>query len=253
MKLGHGWLGIVLSFCVFSTAHSAPGEFCARTRDILLGDFEAPSNRIGFKNNGGLFDGGVCWWHSRLQRSAVYLAQYAPGLPKPSQSAARALIEHLIHMDRVITIPGFSDFNGFSKAHEALIQKELNEWQIRDGFLYQQWVRGLYGRPALPAAVLRERLDRIFVTFKKSKPGLWVMAQFPGITSHALLFIGMERTPTGFDFRVIDSNRPETTREIHYQYGDRSLALGKEGFTPFVGFQTDQHEIDEAIGRYCSR
>lgn len=242
---------LALIIALFST-QSLAQTLCERTRADLLIQFEDPANRMGFRNDGGLLDGGVCWWHSRLQRSSLYLARFEPTLPRPTQKAARKIIEHLIHFDSVVTIPGYSNFSEFSKDYQEPIQNELNEWQIRDGFIHHQWVRGLYGRPSLPPAVLRERMDRIFVKFKKSKPGLWVMAQFPGITSHALLFIGMTRTSTGFTIRAIDSNRPSMTREITYQYGDRSLKLGNEGFTPFVGFQSDQEEIDETLNRYCS-
>ena len=77
------------------------------------------------------------------------------------------------------------------------------------------------------------------------------MAQFPGITSHALLFIGMTRTSEGFNLRVIDSNRPEITRELTYRYGDQAIQLGNEGFTPFVGFQADQEKIDSTLKNFC--
>ena len=252
MEIRHGWrLLFALSFTLVSRP-SLSGELCSQTRAELLAKFELRENRLGFRNDGGLFDGGVCWWHSRLQRSSIYLARFEPALPRPTEKESKEIVEHLVRFDSVVTIPGYSNFNDFSRDHEGLIQHELNEWQIRDGFIKQQWIRGLYGRPSLPPSVLRERMARIFVKFKASKPGLWVMAQFPGITSHALLFLGMTRTAEGFHLRVIDSNRPEITRELTYHYGDRSIQLGNEGFTPFVGFQSDQETIDTTLAGYCN-
>ena len=254
MEFRHGWRPLALTLALLTLFNTTPAnsqELCSQSRAEILSKFDAIENRIGFGNDGGLFDGGVCWWHSRLQRSSIYLSRYAPELPRPTTSAAKTIVKHLVHFDAVVTIPGYSNFNEFSKDHEGLIQQELNEWQIRDGFIQQQWVRGLYGRPSMPPAVLRERMARIFVKFKASKPGLWVMAQFPGITSHALLFTGMTRTAEGFDLKVIDSNRPEVTRTLVYKYGDRSIQLGNEGFTPFVGFQSDQEKIDATLREHC--
>ena len=252
MILRQGWrigTGMVL---LFSSWAQAASPLCSRDRNTLVNAFQEPSNRIAFKNHGGLLNGGVCWWHSRLQRSAVYLSQFAPEQAKPNDSEARRLIRHLIRFDSVITIPGYSSFSEFSRDFEALIQRELETWQIEDGFIFQQWIRGLYGRPEMPAAVLKRRMDRIYSKFTRSKPGLWLMAQLPGITSHALLLIRMKKTDHGYQLTVIDSNRPQDNRELTYTVGDRSIALGTSTFTPFVGFHTDQEEIDETLEEYCS-
>jgi hypothetical protein len=252
MEIRHGWRVLLALLLTLLSNRSFAQELCSQTRAELLAKFELRENRLGFRNDGGLFDGGVCWWHSRLQRSSIYLARFEPGLPRPTENESKEIIEHLVHFDSVVTIPGYSNFNDFSRDHEGLIQHELNEWQIRDGFIKQQWIRGLYGRPSLPPSLLRERMARIFVKFKASKPGIWVMAQFPGITSHAFLLTGMTRTAEGFSLRVIDSNRPEITRELTYRFGDRSIQLGNEGFTPFVGFQSDQEMIDATLKSYCN-
>ncbi|MBU6154322.1 MAG: hypothetical protein KGP28_08485 [Bdellovibrionales bacterium] len=254
MKLRNGWgttFAFFLSLNSVEASQKNSRELCSRERSEIIAKFEAIENRIGFRNDGGLFDGGVCWWHSRLQRSSIYLARFEPGLPRPSRGEAKTIIENLVRLNSVVTIPGYSNFNSFSRDYQELIQQALNEWQLRDGFIQQQWIRGLYGRPSLPPAILRERMSKIFVKFKESKPGLWIMAQFPGITSHSLLLLGMTRTSSGFDLKVIDSNRPEVMRTLIYRYGDRSIQLGNEGFTPFVGFQSDQEKIDATLRNNC--
>ncbi|NDG84194.1 MAG: hypothetical protein EBX52_04045 [Proteobacteria bacterium] len=225
---------------------------CHRDRSAWVLEFLDPANRIAFRNHGGLVKGGVCWWHSRLQRSAIYLSEFAPEKPVPSEAAARTLIRHLVRFDSVVTLPGYSNFHDFSRDFEPLIQKELEAWQIRDGFLYQQWIRGLYGRPSMPAATLKRRMDTIYSRFVSSKPGLWIMAQLPGITSHALLLIGMDKKSDGYRMRVIDSNRPDSNRDLVYTEGDHAIQLESDSFTPFAGFQTDQEEIDETLEDYCS-
>ncbi len=43
------------------------------------------NNRLVFDGSGGIRNGGLCWWHSRLTRSATYLTVYQPDLPKPTE------------------------------------------------------------------------------------------------------------------------------------------------------------------------
>lgn len=253
MHKRHGWRnrivrGFLLSMFV-SVSHA--NEFCQRSQEDLFKAFEAPENRIGFQNDGGLQDGGVCWWHSRLQRSSIYLSTFAPEKSKPTLAEAQKLVRHLIYFTQVVEIPGYRNFSEFSADFEPLIQKELDQWQIRDGFLYQQWIRGLYGRASLPASSLKNHMNRLYSKFKLSKPGLWVMAQMPGITSHALLIIGMVKSNVGYHLRVIDSNRPLSTRELDYHFGDHSIELGGDFFTPYPGFQLDQDKINTALQKYC--
>jgi hypothetical protein len=252
MDLRHGWRLLPIAIACFINTPGLASPLCGRTNSDLTSAFEAPGNRIAFKNNGGLFNGGVCWWHSRLQRSSVYLAQFDPQQARPTMREAQRILDHLIHLDSVVTIPGYRNFHEFSADFQPLIQEKLNQWQVRDGFLSQQWIRGLYGRPRLSPRGLRERMKRIFSRFKRAKPGLWVMAQYPGITSHALLLIGMKPTEKGFLLRAIDSNLPSGIREIEYSPGDRSLELGGSEFIPYAGFETDQRKIQNVLARHCA-
>jgi hypothetical protein len=240
----------LLSMMLVSSSVQA-ADFCARSNVEFTQLLEAPESRIAFRNDGGLIDGGVCWWHSRLQRSSVYLAQYAPEKSKPTQNEARLLVQDLIHFRRVVEIPGYANFSSFSQDYENVIQKELEQWQLRDGFIYQQWARGVYGRAQMPAKTLKKRMNKVYEKFSRSKPGMWAMIQMKGITSHALLFIGMTKNAQGYHIRAIDSNRPELTREFDYRYGDRSLYLNGNAFVPYVGFQLDQVRINSALARHC--
>lgn len=242
---------IIFFLFLFAQNNAQAVNFCSRSNDDLLKQFEASENRIGFQNQGGLGNGGVCWWHSRLQRSSIYLTQFDPSLPQPTEDEARTLVHSLIHFSQVVVIPGYANFSDFSKDFEPMIQKELENWQLRDGFIYQQWIRGMMGRSTLPASTLEQHMDQIYQTFLTSKPGLWIMAQMPGITSHALLFIGMTKTDLGYHLRLVDSNYPNLTRELDYRIGDQTIHIGSETFTPYVGFQNDQTKIDHTLQSYC--
>ena len=53
---------------------------------ILINYSSETTNLMSFKNQGGLFNGGVCWWHSRFQRNIFYLSIFRPDLNKPLKS-----------------------------------------------------------------------------------------------------------------------------------------------------------------------
>ena len=247
-----GWLGILWLGMVAGVEARAV-DFCARSDEDLRAAFEDPALRLGFQNQGGLLNGGTCWWHSRLQRAAVYLARFRPELPRPDQSGVERILKDLVHFRSVVEIPGYSGFAEFSHDHERLVQRELDLWQIRDGFVNQQWIRGLSGRPELPARRLEKRMEKIHRAFKTSKPGLWLMVQMKGITSHALLLLGMEPTSEGYHLRFIDSNFPDETRELEYHRGERKLDLGYATFVPYAGYRNDLRRIAAAIDSHCGR
>ncbi len=248
-----GVFGILVGLMSAPAGSAEEVDFCARSEDEIRTAFSDPSLRIGFENQGGLLNGGTCWWHSRLQRSAIYLARFRPELPKPDRTVVEGILKDLAHQRRVVEIPGYAGFSEFTRDHQVLVQRELDLWQIRDGFLNQQWIRGLSGRPSLPARRLERRMERIHRAFKKSKPGLWLMAQMKGITSHALLLLGMEQTGEGYRLSFIDSNFPDETRGLEYRRGDRTLDLGYAEFIPYAGFRNDFRRIATAIDSHCGR
>ncbi len=249
--------GLGAVFVLFTVLMAAPsvqaGDFCARSEEDLRAVFDDPSQRMGFENQGGLMNGGTCWWHSRLQRAAIYLVRFRPELPRPDRAAVERILKDLVHQRQVVEIPGYSGFAEFTRDHQAQVQRELDLWQIRDGFVNQQWIRGLSGRPVMPARKLAKRMERIHRAFRASKPGLWVMAQMKGITSHALLLLGMESTSAGYRLQFIDSNFPDETRGLEYRRGDRSLDLGYAEFIPYAGFRNDFRRIAAALDAHCGR
>ncbi len=212
-----------------------------------------PANRIGFKNQGGLFGGGVCWWHSRIQRSATYLASFDPSLPRPTSAQAKSLVRSLRAMNEIVTTPGYHDLKMFSLNHQKEIQSVLNDWQRDDGFLNFQWIRGISGKSSLSPEKMELRMEKLYNAFKRTPIPLWFMAQVKGITSHAFLLLDMRPTADGHYLEVVDSNYPTKTLIINYRFGDRSLkpSRGKFTFVPYSGFQQDVRKITETLRAHC--
>lgn len=234
-----------------SSVHA--GDFCARSQADLKGALHSVDSRISFKNAGGLINGGVCWWHSRLQRSSAYLVKFRPELNPPTKSELKTIINSLRVMDKVIIIPGYSDFNTFSHDYKSELQAMLNDWQKRDGFFNFEWLRGISGRSSLDSAKMKLRMKDVYTHYKNSPTPLWIMAQIKGITSHSLLILEMAQTPTGYVMSVIDSNHPAKTIKIEYNEGDTALRAAGEKYTfvPYVGFQNDFKNIAEALKKEC--
>jgi hypothetical protein len=250
-----------ISFLILFACSAQAGNFCG-TRDIGKIS-EDPAMRMGFKNAGGLANGGVCWWHSRFQRAAWYLAEFDPGAPAPSVAAAKDLIRRLVSRSEVVVIPGYGDLVSFTKDFKPEIQSALNAWQLRDAFLNQAYLRGLHGQARFrEASAMKARLDKVFAEFTAAATTgdvLWVMLQMPGIYSHASLIHTMESSPDGgYRIAMVDSNFPGKFVEYVYRPGDLDLfpanvKVGK-GYAsvPYSGFSRDLRRIHGALARYCS-
>ena len=252
-----------ISFIVlhFLFSFSAFADICA-ARDIgkIADD---PSMRMGFKNEGGMANGGVCWWHSRFQRAAWYLSVFDPGARAPTPAEAKELIRRLVSRKEVVVIPGYRDLVSFTKDFQSEIQSALNGWQLRDAFLNQAYLRGLHGHARFrDTAKMKSRLDRIFAEYSAAAASgdvLWVMLQMRGIDSHASLLHSMELSPDGgYRMSMVDSNFPGQFVEYVYRPGDLDLfpANVKVGpgyaSVPYAGFTRDLRRIHGAIALYCA-
>jgi hypothetical protein len=238
---------------LFLSLNIYAGDFCARTQGDLKTLLSDKSSRIEFENNGGLFNGGVCWWHSRLQRSSAYLVQFRPDRNRPTTPELNVILNSLRVMDKTVAIPGYSDFETFSHDYKSQIQAMLNDWQKRDGFFNFEWMRGISGRSSLEPAQMRAQMDGVYKHYKSSPTPVWIMAQIKGVTSHSLLVLKMVQNDTGYALDVIDSNHPQDTITIDYHYGDRNLHSTGESysFVPYVGFQNDFVKISAALKSAC--
>ena len=226
---------------------------CERIQQGVIPYLETQESRIQFKNRGGLFNGGVCWWHSRLQRASSYLVEFKPGMNPPSKNEVSKILKSLRAMNTSVIIPGYADFLSFTEANKAEVQNMLEGWQKEDGFINQEWVRGISGKYELPATEMKTRMDNLYNMFQKSPHPMWVMAQIKGITSHAFLVLEMVPQGAGYEIRLIDSNEPLITKTYNYVSGDRFLKHPKDkySFVPYSGFQKDYDLILAAVVRRC--
>jgi hypothetical protein len=229
---------------------------CERSYDSqVINYLQDSTSRLSFKNRGGLFNGGVCWWHSRLQRASALLVEFKPELPPISAKEVPQLLKEIKLMKKVVQIKGFANFHSFSQVYQKEIQSLLEAWQREDGFLNQQWIRGVSGKYELESIAMKVRMDTLYDQFKKSPHPVWIMAQIKGIESHSFLLLKMQQKPDGYELLLIDSNFPLENKIIFYKPGDRWLKHPKDkySFVPYLGFQKDFLSINSTLDHHCER
>jgi len=249
---------LLLTLPVLS-AHSAKtsltkSEYCInqKTQNYAKELAQEDNSRMSFVNRGGILGGGVCWWHSRFQRNALYLTSYRPGLNKPSIKQAKKLIHEIRRGKRTVIIPGYSNFYNFSYDFKDLIQKRLQEWQRTDGILKQKWIVGLAGKTEVTPEKLQSMMEKLYQDVVVNKNIIYQKLQLKGITAHAWLVVDMQKTVNGYDLNVIDSNSPSSTNVYHYQYGNTSFQNYYYGkFVPYTGNMKELKKLKKAINKTC--
>lgn len=214
----------------------------ASTPDLFLRTISLAENRLSFTNRGGLFNAGVCWWHSRLIRAAQYLAVFDPSALRPTRQQADDLIYRL-RTGRPVTIPGFNNLSEFSKAYPGVVQRNLEKWQISNGGFEFGFLDGLRGSTTTSPAQLKSLMDNAYLEMRTNQKPLFQVLQLPGVTAHAWIIIGMKPTSTGYQFDVIDSNYL-ATQSWTYTYGDTNFLYGR---LPFVSYTSQRALKEEAL------
>lgn len=247
-------LGLLLSATAFAeTASQNKAEFCADRENaeyyqkLLLND----ENRLSFTNRGGLVNGGVCWWHSRFTRKAAYLAIFRPELPKPNKKEAYDIVLAIRMGRKVVEVPGYRNLKEFSRAHRDVIQQRLERWQIGDGFMRQQWTVGLWGGSTVSAEEMKERMDELYEEVVENNDVAYQVLQIKGVVAHAWLVVDMEKTATGYDLLVIDSNSysskvyrfREGMNHMNYPYWGR--------FVPRTGKKNELRKMKKIVSKFC--
>jgi hypothetical protein len=228
-------------------------SLCQRTdSDIQQLAFDT-STRAAVVNQGGLLGDGVCWWHSRLQRSALYLATFRPDLPKATRAQSLAIINALANLSQVVVVPGYASFNEFSRDYEREIIARLESWQRADGFLHFRWIDSLKGHWRLPSRTLEGIMARIHTLVNDQHRILFEKLHFNSIASHAYLIIASRQTGEGYSIDVIDSNHPTETLTVNYRRGQTSLYKPDDNqpFVPYLDFEGDMGRIRGALQRFC--
>lgn len=246
------FLAIGLATTAF--ADSVQDSFCVRAQsEDLIQTITQSENRIAFNNAGGIFNSGVCWWHSRLQRAATYLTVFRPEGIKPTTSQqARKILNRIKSLKEVVEIPGYRNFHEFTEAWKRTTQKFLNAWQIEDALLHRAWVRGLQGSPREDAEKLQAVMMKLQDQVNKQNRITFLKLQLKGIAAHAWLVYSVEEITLGLRLGIIDSN---TQKIVSYDYfwGDRSFQTSKYGsFMPYLEQTEDFKLMNNSVARYCS-
>lgn len=229
-------------------------EFCADRKDksFVKSLAQYRGNLLSFSNHGGLVNGGVCWWHSRFQRNALYLTYFNPTLPKPDRKTAITLIRDIRNMDGLTEIPGFNNFEEFSMAFEKEIQDELERWQRFESIRFT-WIRGLRGASSVSAEWLKTLMDNLYEEVVTNNHIAFQKLQMKGVTAHAWLVINMVKTADGYDLEVLDSNLPYQTTSYQYRVGDNHLQYPYVGqFVPYLENVNEMTWLNETIEEECS-
>lgn len=234
-------------------AKIAKENFCTKRaeadsiQEILLN----PRATLSFSNQGGLFGGGVCWWHSRFTRNAAYIVRFRPDLPAPTDAEARKIIKSIRSAKKIIEVPGFANLYDFSRSHDDLILRELEAWQRKDGFINQQWVAGLSGSSENRPEALEKKMDDLFARIQAGEV-VYQKLQMPGVVAHAWLVLGMTQTSDGYQLLVLDSNTysPDT---YTYRKGMTSFNyFGYSHFVPYTGKTKEEAKLRRIVAKDCS-
>ncbi|MDD4976179.1 MAG: hypothetical protein PHY93_17615 [Bacteriovorax sp.] len=215
-------LALVSLACSFQLSAQDSGHFCSdRQNANFVKDLTLDSkNLISFRNRGGIGMAGVCWWHSRFERNALYLTIYKPELAKPTNDEAIELIKQIRDAENVIEIPGYNNFFEFTSENKALIQSELEAWQLGDGLLRFAWIDGLSGDAKVEAWKLKGLMDEIYNDVEVNKNISYNKLQAPGILAHAWSVVHMEKVKGGYDLEILDSNTVGYSEHYEYREGD---------------------------------
>lgn len=237
-----------------ATLPSTKGEFCARFADLsVMQDYSNDTvNLMAFKNQGGLFNGGVCWWHSRFQRNILYLGLFRPDLPRPKTSEVKALIKEIRSGEKMVTIPGFNNFSEFSEAYQKEILAELESWQLYDGVVLGSWIDGLKGDTKVKPEVLKSMMDKVYSYVEVDKKIAYQKLQIKGITSHAWLITDMKKADNGYEIGLLDSNNPRQCESYSYKFGEDSFfEKGYGNFVPYLEFTREEQRLTSVARTYC--
>lgn len=253
-------LAIAALACSFSamasvTASQSMDQFCSDRASIksVKELTQTSENLMGFSNRGGIGNGGVCWWHSRMQRNALYLTIYKPAEKRPTSEQAKVIVEKIRAGKDIVVIPGFENFNEFSITYRSIIQRELEKWQKGDGVLRFNWVIGLKGSSSVDADKMKDMMDELYEYVEGEGNIAYQKLQIKGIVAHAWLVVNMKKVGKGYDLQVLDSNsqsqtllyqyRPGMTSFNHYAYGN---------FVPYLERTGEMTKLANVILKKCN-
>ncbi len=224
-----------------------------------------PANRLSFQSYGEIFgvNTGLCWWHSRFNRSALYLSIVRPLLPGEKEMTDAEAIETvrtIFANKRVVTIRGFNNIFEFSARFQDLIVKELSNWAERETIQFG-WIKAIRQGSSEPAQ-LKESMDDLYkqvhdnglVAYQMLKPSEFIGA-------HSWLVYEMERILVsdnkivGYRLHVVDPGAQQRDKVVEYHFGEIAVDSGIIGFgniRPYTQYEDDFPRIAAAMLEKCN-
>lgn len=240
---------------LFEPAHSKQ-EFCeqAQNLDYFKNLLRDPGNQMAFSNYGGMFDIGVCWWHSRFQRNATYTAIYRPDLAKPSPKQLSNIVLTLSKGLGPVQIPGYKNLYEFSRENEKQIQQSLEAWQGLDSAT-GDWIRGTQGSSKVSPQRMKKEMDALYKSVKNNKWLTYQMLQLEGPAAHAWMVLDIEKIDRGYRLYISDSNYPGDIATYRYQEGDTTFMIQGLGNTamPYIQRQNEVQNLILRVKKFCQK
>ena len=219
-------------------------QYCAMAkapRQVLTLAALAES-RIAFQNPYGYFSTGLCWWHSHLQRAAVYLAYYDAAAAKPTSAQAYQILSDIYFGHRVTRIPGYDSFYSFTLDNQKTATDFLSDVEILET-AGGDWVHGVVGASAVTASNMKTKMDQLYETFRAQPSLIYQMLQMPGLDAHAWLVQNIVPAAGGYTVTVIDSNFPSQNYVYRYVVGNEQFSYPDDPGASFVPYTYDQNQI----------
>ncbi len=252
---------------------ASPGEppplksVCGRSHQYALELLSAPFGDLyspmitsyfamGIGNASGSWNTGLCWWHSRFQRAAVYLVDFAPDLPRPTPAEAKLLFRQITNF-MPISVPGFATLPAFTSSYPQELEDVLSEWQRRTtfgdpGHVFGTWLTKTLTSDTETERMRRRSLGRLLDTLDAFPHPVFLM--LPNRTGiHSVLVLGYTATGSGksqsITLTTLDSNRPsEVVQWPIFVQGEFNLG----SIVQFhVQFGDDLVEIERGLRTRC--
>ncbi len=233
--------------------------FCSQASNLefFKDRLEDTNFRLGFQNpaEGFLnFPTGLCWWHSRFQRSVSHLVIFRELKPGESEMTTKELkraIHRIRKMNNVVEIRTnrYQNFAEWSWANKDLIHKKLKSWQ---GWELLHGVIGLEGNSTEDPIKLKFMMDELYKEVESTNSLVYQMLQLKGPAAHAWLVIRMSKyknrsgEPLGYKIYIVDSNFPLQTMEFDYRYGQTHFNY--PGWGKFVPYTQRERELRKILG-----
>lgn len=207
------------------TAPSPQADVCKLTSEDFMKRARQPENLTKLANPEGFLRTAVCWWHSRMQRSAIYLAVFdKPQGPKPGTLEALQIFRKIYYRESVVHISGFKNWMEFTDYFQKSFEYALSEFEL-EGIERLEFKNGI----RLIGNNYSKTVQEIVHDTEKEKRIPYVMVKW-GIGAHAWLIPGFQVTY----MIILDSNHPDTP--IFYHFASRQY---------IVGFHSEEANLDD--------